>query len=175
MEGLSKAGTSLPQDPTTSLCDRCQALQFDDEELGGFVGTSSSGDPVLAFDHVHRPRRFHIPWECDDHLPDLVGLKASAESGCEFCAFLRDSIIRTSIKQPKGERSIHINLYYLWGNNRYGSASSSRQDGLLALVAYVQVGSDSSNDENFMEFLFSIGSDDGMCYDPTWILTLKRC
>ncbi|KAK4448459.1 heterokaryon incompatibility protein-domain-containing protein [Podospora aff. communis PSN243] len=142
-------------DPTPNLCDRCQALELNDDKLGGFVRMSSSGDPVLVFDHIHTRRHLPIEWELDDHLPDLINLKALAESGCDFCAFLRDAIIQADISQHEGETGVRINLWYLWGDNRTGLVESTRQDGLQALVANVQTGSKTPT-----KIYFGIGSDD---------------
>jgi hypothetical protein len=67
--------------------------------LGGFVGKSEVGAPVLVFDRVHQRREFRLRWRYVDDLPDLPGPKASATLGCDFCAFLRAAIIRACAGQ----------------------------------------------------------------------------
>ena len=101
MESSLEVGTVPSEETITKLCSHCQALDFNDKELGGFVGRSISGDTVLVFDEERQERVFRIPWECRDNLLDLAGLKASAQSGCEFCAFCA---AQSSVPPSSGRR-----------------------------------------------------------------------
>lgn len=107
----------LPTLSESTLCEKCSVLSFDDKALGGYVKKDKSGREYLSFDKVPdgrnnlRPnwRRFqkdrdvdsykwsewnlNLKYEHTDHLPDLPLLKASAESGCMFCAALRDATL----------------------------------------------------------------------------------
>ena len=119
---------------------------------------SDNGRPSLDF-HAEYPEEevLSLRYYCIDFLPDLPGLRKSAEAGCDFCGFLRSAILhRQDINpaQPNGE--IQIGLSYVWGNR----GSLTTQSGLAGLRAEIR---DPSKDSFFpIAFvLFSIWSDDG--------------
>jgi hypothetical protein len=115
------------------LCQRCSCLSLDDtadgfelrevdedgdEDVGGppFFWRSN---PVLDFyktepkdeerDNFYREIR--LDYQHSDQLPDLNGLRASAEAGCAFCRALRDAVLTLS---PDTPGKVTLNLRYLW-------------------------------------------------------------
>ncbi|KAK0648354.1 hypothetical protein B0T16DRAFT_455836 [Cercophora newfieldiana] len=70
-----------------TLCKRCQLLEFDDAKAGGEVGVTENGMEFLVL-----PMRRYTMLE--DEFPHLLHLERSAWGGCEFCALLRDTILK---------------------------------------------------------------------------------
>ncbi|KAL1852407.1 hypothetical protein VTK73DRAFT_9229 [Phialemonium thermophilum] len=138
-------------EPTTRLCDRCQTLDFNDEELGGFVDCDSSGYPALAFDRDHRERVFPTRWRCKDQFPGLPELKAAAEAGCEFCALLRDAITDGHTRPMLGPEGVDIALEYTWRCRTLEPGPCS-----LGLVANITF----QRDQSSHEISFAVGSDE---------------
>jgi len=80
---------------------------------------------VLKFDSSREHLDFPIPLKIEDDLPDLPALENSAKTGCEFCGFLRGSIIRAGLEY--GGR-IQLQSSFAWGQpdlsrNTYGLAA----------------------------------------------------
>jgi hypothetical protein len=90
------------------LCDKCSVIRFNDMNLGGYKSTSNSGEPFLAFGKDKGKVRvgselrdqLELEYMHHDRLPDLPFLKASAESGCAFCAALRNAALGLALSNP---------------------------------------------------------------------------
>lgn len=86
----------------SNFCQQCKVLQFDDSICGGYVGRSDTNEAVLSFadDQIlewessagTKERILQLDYNRRDILPDMPGLKRTADAGCQFCSFLRRSI-----------------------------------------------------------------------------------
>ncbi|PWY83593.1 hypothetical protein BO70DRAFT_379357 [Aspergillus heteromorphus CBS 117.55] len=82
---------------SSNLCEKCKFLHFTAESLSpyGFTEKRADNDEL----HLQFPagqQSVTVPYGCRDDLPDLPRLRESAEgeTGCGFCALLRDSLLR---------------------------------------------------------------------------------
>ena len=122
---------------TSTLCERCSLLSFDDLALGGQEVVGEDGIARLSFPESKiefRPedwpeyrehdgdepdyRLIRLDWELDEILPDMPHLSRSSELGCVFCRALRMSVEETLAAEAK---------------------TSSIDDGPLSLVAYLSL------------------------------------
>lgn len=140
--------------PVARLCSKCSVLEFSDRKFGVEELNGYESENKLTFDDDF-PRRYPISKGCcalkvkldyfhDDSLPDLEGLLHSAEAGCEFCHYLRESIQKTTL-EGNSEGRIYIELFFYW-RFRY-----AQQYGLNALVAQLHIQIDESEKEEFWE------------------------
>ena len=100
------------------LCEKCQALRFDDAARGGIASTSDKGRPLLKFPN-DSDQTFRVDvWS--DTLPDLPELRQYAENGCDFCCVLREAVLRSKLDFAG---TVNIQLDYKWrpaGVNEWG-------------------------------------------------------
>jgi hypothetical protein len=113
----------------SKLCQRCSLLSFDDT-TDGFqlrqVDEDEEGPPpawlsgpgldfreTLPKDEKRdsRYREIRVDYQHFDQLPDLNGLRVSAEAGCAFCGVLRDAILTLCLDAPG---KVTFDLRYLW-------------------------------------------------------------
>lgn len=98
-------------------CSTCRSLRFDDKRNHGLAERSAEGNLQLYFNPPHAGRVFPVT-DWNDTLPDLPVLKGSAYDGCQFCDFLRQTIIDKGLHLKLGTHettNICIFLYYKWG------------------------------------------------------------
>lgn len=161
-----------------ALCDRCRPLQFNDKGWEGFHTRSYDGRHILQFEPPSAGRIFDI-FHFDDALPGLPKLAASAHGGCDFCGFLRQSIIGVNFHKERkqdysDEQGIHICLYYHWGRTQngadesFGTVDSQGSDGLVALTAELE-----TSDRHTETILFSVHSKHGSSPSHTDVLRLR--
>jgi hypothetical protein len=148
----------IPPISPANLCHLCQEISFNDQKHGIDQKRSPegpNGEGVI------------IPLETTrkDLLPDLPGLRISAEKGCDFCAFLRTALLKRRLAQNTKEVEISMSftwateLDYIW---MYGltflTVAVASNDGIVA-----------------SKVVFDIGSYDGMRliqpFDPRPVLT----
>ena len=116
--------------PGARLCKNCTSFRFDDAKFGGTACSTQDNISILKFDSSRQQRYFPIPLEIEDDLPDLPALENSAKTGCEFCGFLRGSIIRAGLEY--GGR-IQLQSSFAWGQPHF----SRNPSGLVALIIKV--------------------------------------
>jgi len=90
------------------LCARCKILEFDERKVDGSAAVTETGSECLVMpkqwrrNPAHAIRRSGEFWELPvdwfrpvifiDSFPSLPALEASAQSGCELCRLVRDTI-----------------------------------------------------------------------------------
>ncbi|KUI56542.1 hypothetical protein VP1G_03929 [Cytospora mali] len=102
------------------LCERCQILNYDDED--DCLKIAKDGTPFLALhsDVEAWSTRFEVSKlppntsRFEDDLPDLPGLKRSSEEGCDFCRLLRAVIIESSYEH---HGAVVIEMCYAWDHD----------------------------------------------------------
>ncbi|SPO06811.1 uncharacterized protein DNG_09505 [Cephalotrichum gorgonifer] len=93
--------------PSTSLCARCSAFQFQDLALSDFTGQAEAdGHRSLKLDKRHKQHQFLLPQKIRDTLPGLPGLR-----GCEMCDLFRRSI---SCARLDHQGPIECELRFIW-------------------------------------------------------------
>lgn len=83
----------IPANP--ALCKRCNvSLQIDDSFLKQSLETSETGDLYLAGVLSWFPELVFggIDYVRDDHVATLPGLSRAADSGCKFCAAVKEGL-----------------------------------------------------------------------------------
>jgi hypothetical protein len=133
MKNLREALPQGPEDSEVYLCEKCSVIRFDDVTLGGYEGISESGQPMLKFDTKKVKKVLALDYSHEDVLPELPGLKKSAEVGCGFCKVLRDAVLEDELPLPA---TIEIKLSYVWGGSFKGK-EHIEQCGLYGLVAEI--------------------------------------
>jgi len=97
------------------LCDKCSVLRFNDKDLGGHKAQSNDGQDILSFPggdgSQEWSRQLWLDYTHHDSLPDLPRLKASAETGCAFCAILRSTALELGFAKPV---QVTFKLCYIW-------------------------------------------------------------
>jgi hypothetical protein len=98
------------------LCDKCSVIRFIDKAIGGAVPTTRFGEHFLGFKggvQVGSKMRVYLELEYmhHDRLPDLPFSEASAESGCAFCAALRNAALGLALSDP-GRATFELS--YVW-------------------------------------------------------------
>jgi hypothetical protein len=107
----------------SKLCQRCSFLGIDDT-TDGFqlreVDEDEEGPPPAwlsgpGLDFCEKRDSFYREIRVDsqhsDQLPDLNGLRVSAEAGCAFCGALRDAMLTLCLDAPG---KVTFDLRYLW-------------------------------------------------------------
>lgn len=102
-----------------TLCQDCQALQFDDSRPE-FTKLTAEGHECHAETRSYSVAK--LDYEVHDSLPELPRLRRSADGGCHFCRFLRDTLLLNeegtmdeSIRSYLAEqRDVAIKLQYGW-------------------------------------------------------------
>lgn len=125
------------------LCYLCREVAFEDRKYQ--IDTDShripQGDGKI----------FHIDTIRKDCLPELPGLRTSAENGCDFCAFLRAALLKRQLSHVRKE--IQMRMSFTWGTDMdyilmYG----------LAALTVTLTSEDGTVDH---QIVFDIGSYDG--------------
>lgn len=76
------------------LCENCQQLALNDNSPIFRVETDDSGQSSVVTDKNARiPTSFFLV----DRFPELPSLRESARTGCEFCSFLRQSLLSDDV------------------------------------------------------------------------------
>lgn len=83
-----------PETSNPALCKQCNAsLHLDDSFLEPLLKTSATGEPYLDYDDPIPKSVFEgIDYARHEQIPSLPDLSLAAESGCVFCAALRDTL-----------------------------------------------------------------------------------
>lgn len=87
----------------STLCQRCQALELRDKELGGYVEASGGGDEYVSFGPT---KALFIDYLQEDTFPGLPALSTSSSRGCAFCSALRDELITFLQREALGASEI---------------------------------------------------------------------
>jgi hypothetical protein len=109
----------------SKLCQRCSCLSLDDKTDGfwceeddeyyygppRFLGPGLNFRSTLPKDEDKFYEEIPVDYQNSDQLPDLNGLRASAEAGCAFCGALRDAVLTLSLDTPG---KVTFDLHYLW-------------------------------------------------------------
>ncbi|KAI0448585.1 heterokaryon incompatibility protein-domain-containing protein [Xylaria acuta] len=104
-------------DTPSRFCDKCQAIQFNDAEWGGYAALDEEGKTILKFDEDDRPRRFEIHLDIEDIYPSFPFLSKSAANGCDCCGMLKHSAAKAFTYQRFDgltEEKFRISVEYLW-------------------------------------------------------------
>lgn len=141
----------MAKQPIAKPCVHCRCLEFNDEEMGGFIDKNDDGAPILGFPPIGQLHKHCI---LEDSLPGLPKLKSSHDDGCESCGFLRDSILNTGFEYRDARGLVSISLYYLLND------SGEERTGLLGLIAAV-TGKGPPLPDDLVTVLFTIESKDG--------------
>lgn len=102
-----------------NLCERCQLLAFDERKAGCSVTVSKKGGECLIMPERWRkdedqremwelPVDWDAPVELVDSLPSLPALEAAAQSGCEFCGFIRGEILSRDTDERSGKVEVAL-------------------------------------------------------------------
>lgn len=76
------------------LCENCQQSALNDDSPIFQVETDDAGHRSLVTDeNAEITTNFFLV----DHFPELPSLRESARSGCEFCSFLRQSLLSDDV------------------------------------------------------------------------------
>ncbi|KAF5516073.1 hypothetical protein CGCS363_v000347 [Colletotrichum siamense] len=90
----------------STLCKKCQVVQFNDADLNGTVETLPSGQsyfaPHLEGEELHH--HIYLDYDLKDVLPDLPALSQSAENGCSLCFLIKTEIARFLTSFVESER-----------------------------------------------------------------------
>ncbi|PWY62351.1 HET-domain-containing protein [Aspergillus eucalypticola CBS 122712] len=104
---------------STSLCQRCRVLQFNDEEHGTVV-ENKRDEPEVIFNKFDpegampqctddfRPQAILLNYYLLDKLPDLPVLSASSASGCGMCFAMREKILQLEHEEDPKHKSVLI-------------------------------------------------------------------
>lgn len=122
---------TIMEPPPSTLCERCQVLEFDDSALGFQSGTESTGY-FLQADKIDNTGRHSLDYGLLDSLPNLPILSESARRGCSFCSILRESIQQCEISG----QHVLIRLEYCFKGAGYPWIEDMNH-GLCALLATV--------------------------------------
>ena len=148
------------------LCDKCCVLRFDDKELGGHKAQSHDGQDMLSFGLGNNSRelgsQLRLNYLHHDSLPDLPRLKASAETGCAFCAILRSMALELGFTKPA---QVTFELRYIW------YPTTIPQYGLSTLVASWQSEHIEFETLSKYPFVFYVDCDEGD-YQPDIVKAL---
>ncbi|KAE8347137.1 heterokaryon incompatibility protein-domain-containing protein [Aspergillus arachidicola] len=93
----------------SSLCEKCQVLQFDDKALGAHVATSKTGKRYAKLDTGLDTGLF-LEYSLKDTFPDLPVL---AEEECGMCAFLRERFLDLNEKAEPHLSTLEITGFRL--------------------------------------------------------------
>ncbi|KAK5989260.1 hypothetical protein PT974_10768 [Cladobotryum mycophilum] len=74
------------------LCEQCSFLYFRAGSRGNFEEITKNGTFHLNFPQAQHS--VEIGYECEDTLPAMPRLRASAMKGCSFCGLLREALQR---------------------------------------------------------------------------------
>lgn len=108
---------------STSLCQRCRVLRFNDEEHGSVV-EYKRGEPEIIFHKFDpegampqfrdefRPQVILLNYHLLDKLPDLPVLSASSASGCGMCFAMREKILQLERGEDPTHKSVLIYKLY---------------------------------------------------------------
>jgi len=101
------------------LCEKCKIIELDDRLPGLEEITLDDERRVL-----HSDQDIELDFDCWDTFPELPDLKASAESGCDFCGLLRstlqDELAQTYAENDEMDTRLHITrLSYVWDRDKY--------------------------------------------------------
>ena len=122
------------------FCDKCQAIQFNDAEWGGFAALDDDGRSVVKFDKGFRPRRFEIGLKIEDTYPSFPFLSGSAADGCDCCGMLKHSVLKAFVGNgfdDSREEKFRLSAEYCW--TQYGKDS----------LDYLQINVDIVKDEGW--------------------------
>ncbi|KAF5698764.1 hypothetical protein FMUND_15014 [Fusarium mundagurra] len=149
------------------LCKKCEAVKFNDRDAGGIKGVSKNGktclnmnSSVLSQSHSQLEMGWHLKLDycINDVLPRLPILAKSARSGCDFCGFLRTTIlskegnIEEMIRElvaGKATCGIVIRLYYKWSPPEDHSLAI----GMLYLLVFLSV---NGHDDDGVMLIFNV-------------------
>ncbi|GAT19503.1 hypothetical protein RIB2604_00600810 [Aspergillus luchuensis] len=95
---------------SSSLCQRCAVLQFNDDEHGR-VAQGPWGKPVVIFDKCDRdPSKecILLDYYLFDNLPNLPVMSASTASGCGMCLAMREKIVQFERRADPKHKSVLI-------------------------------------------------------------------
>lgn len=87
----------------SNLCQRCEALELRDKDLGGHVEASGVGDKYVSFGPT---KALFIDYLLEDTSPGLPTLSASSSRGCAFCSALREELITFLQREALGAAEI---------------------------------------------------------------------
>ncbi|KAF4843353.1 hypothetical protein CGCSCA4_v008058 [Colletotrichum siamense] len=136
----------------STLCKKCQVVQFNDADLNGTVETLPSGQSYFA-PHLEGEEHHHcvyLDYDLKDVLPDLPVLPQSAENGCSLCFLIKTEIARFLTSFVESERKysdffIH-KLCYVMGPHTLGEPPFRTH--LQALCIYFRLLNEASGEED---------------------------
>lgn len=161
---VKRLGRGRVRDTTrhgTALCRNCEkSVPFNDQMVGECVKNMPSGDIVLRMGDGD-PIGIRLPYKRYDNLPGLPSLENSAKRGCNFCAFLRQSIL---MKRYNYNAPVRLELSYQWDR----STRPGEQDlnGLSALVVLMTVLPSTGNMEQKHFLTFTVEAKQGTHATP---------
>ena len=108
---------------SSSLCQRCRVLQFNDAEHGTVEGWRR-GEDMVVFDKFDKegPRcevmelqrqAIFLDYDLSDNLPDLPALSASGASGCGMCFAMREKIVQLERRADTKHKNVLIYKFCL--------------------------------------------------------------
>ncbi|KAI0171471.1 heterokaryon incompatibility protein-domain-containing protein [Pestalotiopsis sp. NC0098] len=142
---------TIMEPPPSTLCERCQVLEFDDSALGFQSGDESTGY-FLQADRIDHEGGYSLDYGLLDSLPDLPILSESARRGCSFCSILRKATQECDLSK----QNVFIRLEYCFKTTKY---PSTEHHDLCALLAEVWA----AEEDKYVYLLFSIDSLSGHC------------
>lgn len=119
----------------TRLCDKCKCLEIDDASLGGFERFDDYGDSFLVLDDEDNARQLGTNFFFDDNFPLLPRLTESARTGCDFCGWLKETILKAQLMPRASDTPVNLHIHYLFAPEELHRPELNR--GLRALLVIV--------------------------------------
>lgn len=145
----------------TNLCEKCKCLEIDDRALGGFE-RSVEGQSFLVLNAEDEPQYIDTKYHFEDIFPRLPHLAESASAGCDFCRWLRKTVLKAKLASPAFDTPVVFSIQYLFGPN----PGPYLNRGLRSLILHVKLpiaGDDSiilgdidSNSGEYLPLIISI-------------------
>ena len=114
------------------LCDNCKCLEIDDQSLGGF-----ERDGYLVLNDKDQSTWLKTNYFFEDDFPLLPRLTESFHAGCDFCGWLRKTILQPELMSKPPNTPIRLHISYLFGPDRNASIPPLADYGLRAFVLFV--------------------------------------
>ncbi|GAQ39906.1 hypothetical protein AKAW_04121 [Aspergillus niger] len=106
---------------SSSLCQRCRVLQFNDEEHGT-VEEQRIGEPDVnfnKFDPDSGRQAIILDYHLYDNLPDLPVMSTSSASGCGMCFAMREKILQLERRADPKHKNVLIYKFCLCYKKRW--------------------------------------------------------
>ncbi|GAA86007.1 hypothetical protein AKAW_04121 [Aspergillus luchuensis IFO 4308] len=155
---------------SSSLCQRCAVLQFNDDEHGR-VAQGPWGKPVVIFDKCDRdPSKecILLDYYLFDNLPNLPVMSASTASGCGMCLAMREKIVQFERRADPKHKSVLIYKFSICYKSYPQRPSHEGFSTMSHLAVHFKFKGDRDDDKSVYTVSFDLQADIG---DPcrSWL------